>query len=132
MPNCDLLNPNAQDLRTSGGDFCSAMSNLNFGKKVFSNTYDPALLTGWGLRPSDWSFGASVMRELLPRVSLEVGYYRRWWGNFFVTDNRAVAASDYSSFSVVAPVDSRLPGGGGNTISGLFDVNNNKVGQIDN
>ena len=91
VPNCDLLNPAAQDLRTSGGDFCAGISNVNFGKKVFSNTYDPALLTGWGKRPSDWSFGASVQREVLPRVSVEVGYYRRWWGNFVVTDNLAVA-----------------------------------------
>src|SRR5206468_2805455 len=83
-------NPIPQDLRTSGGDFCGVMSNLNFGKSVFSNTYDPALLTGWGKRPSDWSLGASVMREVLPRVSLEVGYFRRWWGNFVVTDNLAV------------------------------------------
>jgi hypothetical protein len=132
VPDCDLLNLAAQDLRASGGDFCAGASNVNFGKKVFSNTYDPDLLTGWGKRPSDWSFGASVQREVLPRVSLEVGYFRRWWGNFVVTDNQAVAASDYTAFSVVAPSDARLPGGGGNTISGLYDVDPAKFGQTNN
>ena len=55
---CDLLNGNAQDLRTSGGDFCGAFSNRNFGTTTFSNTIDPSILHGWGVRPSDWNLGA--------------------------------------------------------------------------
>ena len=39
---------------------------------------DPTLLNGWGVRPSDWQIGASVQQQLLPRVSVEVGYFRRW------------------------------------------------------
>ena len=49
-PDCDLLNPQAQDLRPSGGDFCGLSSNLNFGRPVFSITYDPETITGWGKR----------------------------------------------------------------------------------
>ena len=71
-----------QDLRTGGGDFCGALSNMNFGKPLFTNTYDPAILEGWGVRPSDWQIGVSVQQELLPRVSVEVGYYRRWLTHF--------------------------------------------------
>ena len=32
-PDCDLLNPLANDLRASGGDFCGQISNLSFGQK---------------------------------------------------------------------------------------------------
>ena len=31
IPDCDLLNPNAQDLRLSGGDSCGRVANTNFG-----------------------------------------------------------------------------------------------------
>src|SRR4029077_17698997 len=112
-PDCDLLNPAAQDLRTGGGDFCAAISNQNFGKAVFSNTIDSDILQGSGVRGADWQIGASVQQELLPRVSIEVGYFRRWLQNFLVTDNLSVLASDFGTFSVAAPLDPRLPGGGG-------------------
>src|SRR5690606_3742339 len=32
VPDCDLLNPAAQDLRPSGGDFCAALNNQSFGQ----------------------------------------------------------------------------------------------------
>ena len=54
---------------------------------------DPGLLVGWGVRPRDWQFGVSVQQQLLPRVSLEVGYLKRWLQNFTATDNLAVTPS---------------------------------------
>ena len=121
-PDCDLRNPQAQDLTASGGDFCGLNSNLNFGRPVFSTTYDPDTITGWGKRGYDWNFGVQVQQEVLPRVSVNVGYFRRIFGNFFVTDNLAASAADYNTFSITAPADSRLPGGGGYTVSNLYDV----------
>ena len=121
-PDCDLLNPQAQDLSASGGDFCGLSSNLNFGRPVFSITYDPDTITGWGKRSYDWNFGVQVQQELLPRVSVNVGYFRRIFGNFFVTDNLATSAADYNTFSITAPADPRLPGGGGYTVGNLVDV----------
>ena len=119
---CDLPNVNAQDLRTSGGDFCGQISNLNFGRSTPQLSYDPTVMQGWGVRPGDWQIGVTLQRELVPRVSLEVGYTRRWLQNFTVTDNRATTVADYTPYSITAPLDPRLPGGGGYAVSGLYDV----------
>ena len=131
VPDCELLNPAAQDLRTSGGDMCGPWTNLNFGKSVATTTYDPEILRGWGLRPYSWDLTATVQQQLAARVSLEVNYIRRIYGNFLVTDNRAVGPADFDPFTITAPVDSRLPGGGGSVIAGLYDVKPDKFGQVD-
>ena len=132
VPDCNLLNPAAQDVRPSGGDFCAAMAGPTFGTDVLTNTYDPEILEGWNVRPHNWTFGVAVQHELLPRLSVLASYNRRWFQNFLVTDNLAVDASDYTSFSVAAPPDGRLPGGGGYVISGLYDVNPLLFGQTRN
>jgi hypothetical protein len=132
IPDCNLNDGNAQDLRGSGGDACGAWANRNFGTAIFSNTIDPDILSGWGVRPSDWQVGVSVQHEVLPRVSIEVGYFRRWFQGFTVTDNRAVTAADFDQFSVTAPSDPRLPGGGNYTLSGLYDVRPALFGVTDN
>ena len=131
-PDCDLLNPLANDRRTTGGDFCGQMSDVNFGQKLLSDNFDPDLLDGWGVRPSDWSFGVSVQQQLSSRMSVEVAYHRRSFAGFTVSDNQLTNPSDYSAYSVVAPQDPRLPGGGGYTVSGLYDVAPALSGRIDN
>ncbi len=122
-PDCDLTNPLAQDNRASGGDLCGVVSNTNFGRPTPSLSYDPEVLNGWGTRPYQWEFSASVQRRLARGVSLDVGYFRRWYGNFGVTDNLNLAPSDFDAFSVTAPADSRLPGGGNYVVSGFYDLN---------
>ena len=74
---------------------------------------EPDVLNGWGRRPVDWQWGVNVQQELMPRVSLEVGYNRRWWSNFTAVDNTLVGPADYQKWTITAPKDSRLPGGGG-------------------
>ena len=92
LPDCVLNNLAAQDLRAIGGDFCGAVSNASWGQDVLTNNYDPALLSGWGVRPSDWNFGASVQQQLLARMSVEFAYHRRSFRGFTVTDNTAGCA----------------------------------------
>ena len=121
---CDLLNAAVQDLRATGGDLCG-QGDANYGKNRSSTALDPSILNGWDARPNDWQFGVSVQQEVMPRVSVEVGYYRRWWPIYDgvdVTDNIAVASSEFGQFSVVAPTDSRLPNGGSYTINGLYNI----------
>jgi hypothetical protein len=123
VPQCDLLNPAAN------GE-CGAMVNQNFGKEFFTRTFDPAFIHGFGVRPYNWEMGVSVQQEVAPRVGVTVGYFRRWFGNFYTLDNTLVAASDFTQFSVPIPVDPRLPGGGGGVVSGIYNINPNKVGQV--
>ena len=40
-----------------------------------------------------------------------------------VTDNLAVAPSDVNGYTVMAPSDARLPGGGANSIGPLYNLN---------
>ncbi len=122
-PDCSLENPAAQDNRATGGDFCGALTNGNFGKPIFGNSFDSTNMGGWGVRPNDWGVVASVQQQLLARTSVEISYSRRWLNNFTATDNILAAAADYAQFSVTAPTDPRLPGGGGYPISGLYNIN---------
>lgn len=132
VPDCDLMNAAAQDLRASGGDVCGAMSNTRFGQYVLTNDFAPEILEGWGVRPSDWHLSASLQQQLGGRSSVTVTYTRRWFDGFFVVDNRALGPSDLTPFSIEAPRDPRLPGGGGYVVSGLYDVVPEKFGQVDN
>lgn len=112
---CDLRNPARQDNLAAGGDLCAALggNNLNWGLLDPNLTViDPEILGGRGVRPYNWQFGASVQHEVLPRLSVDVGYNRRWWGNFFVTVNTLVDASDYDVYSVPLPNHPMLPGAG--------------------
>ena len=113
---CDLLSPFLQNTSVSGGDVCGALTgaNLNFGSLNPNTTrVDPEILSGWGVRPYNWNSNVSVQHELRPGISVDVGYSRRHWGNFFVTYNELVDASDYDVWSVPVPNDPRLPNAGG-------------------
>ena len=61
-------------------------------------------------------------------MSLDVTYWRTWFGNMAVIDSRALSSADYDTFSITAPTDPRLPGGGGYVISGFSDIKPTKFG----
>jgi hypothetical protein len=125
VADCDLLNP------VANGE-CGAFSNVNFGRNLYTNSYDATVIEGWGVRPYQWEFSAALQREIIPRVAGSIGYFRRWYGNFIITDNRAVGPEDFNTFSVAVPSDTRLPNGGGYTLDGFLNVTPQKFGLVDN
>jgi hypothetical protein len=110
IPQCDLMNPLAN------GE-CGPWQSPSFGQPLTAAPINPEILEGWNVRPSDWQFGASVQHALHPRVSAEVGYYRRWFQGFTVTDNLASTPADYTLYTFTAPQHSLLPNGGGYKVS---------------
>jgi hypothetical protein len=122
VPDCVLTN------NAANGE-CAAVANNAFGTTRAGDQFDPDLLGGWGNRNYNWEFMVGAQHEIVPRVAVDVGYFRRWFGNFQVTDNLLVGPEDFTEFSLTVPTDSRLPNGGGYTVSGIYDVNPNKFGQ---
>jgi hypothetical protein len=131
-PDCDLLNPAAQNLSASGGDNCGAWNNNTFGTEVFSTTYDPDMFRGWYTRPMDWQIGTSVQREVMARMSVEVGYHNRWIDKWTLIKNTLNSHADFQPYSVTAPVDARLGVASGRTIDDLWNIIPAKFGQINN
>jgi hypothetical protein len=114
IADCNLANPDAN------GE-CGAMANRAFGTQQVSQITDADLRTGWNKRLYNYEFSTGVQHELMPRVSLDVAYYRRIYGNLTTSDNLALSAGDFDEFKFAVPTDSRLPGGGGYTVT-LYDL----------
>ncbi len=71
-----------------------------------------------------------MQHEVVRGVGIDVGYFRRSYGNFTVSQNRAVTPANFTAYSIPVPVDPRLPNSGG-TLGGLYNVNPDKFGQVD-
>ena len=108
------------------------LSNSAFGTAVINTTWADDLVTGWHTRNYNWQGSASLSHELRPGLGFEVSYFRTSYGNLLVTDNVMVTPADYSPYCVTAPVDGKLPGGGGNQICGLYDINPSANGKVQN
>jgi len=108
------------------------LSNARFGQVVTETTVADDVASGFGARPYTWQGSASVQHELGPATSVNLTYYRTWYGNFLANDNLSVSAEDYDPYCISAPVDARLPGGGNERICGLYDITLAKFGQVDN
>jgi len=117
---CNLQNPLANGT-------CGPLAAPTFGTQVApTTTYDPAVVTGWGVRPYNWELQTSIQQQVAPRVSVYVGYSRRWFGNFFATQNTAVTNASYTPYCIGVPTAPgvtgvSLPGAGGQQC-GYFDL----------
>ena len=90
------------------------MNDKSLGKEKFTRTYDPGLTTGYGNRPYNWGLGALGPagnpparlggRRLFPQLVEQLVRGRQPGDHGW---------RDYTPFSIRAPVDPRLPGGGG-------------------
>jgi hypothetical protein len=108
--------------------------------QAYCNAYGESVLDGWGRRRDEWQFGVGIQHEILPRLSGELTWNRRSYANILVTDtlnigcdrfNGAVDVTtcqdnmlnysnpSYDFYSYTAPVDARLPNGGGYRVLGL-------------
>ena len=125
VPDCDLRNPLAN------GE-CGAFANSKFGTVNVTTRYADQVLTGWGLRPHNWQTNLALQQELRPGMALNVSYYRTSYGNFFVTDNVAVTSASFNEYCITTPADSRLPGGGGQRMCGLYDISPSAFGSVNN
>jgi hypothetical protein len=125
VPDCNLRN------FAANGE-CGPIQNSNFGRTAITTRYSGEAITGWGGRDYHWDTSVELQHQLGSSVSASVGYYRNWYGNFLVTDNLLVAPGDYTPYSIVAPVDPRLPGGGGYVVGGLYDISPLKFADVDN
>ena len=119
----------------------------------YCNQYGDSVLNGWGERRGEWQFGLGIQHEILPRLSGEFVYHRRTYSNITMSDQlhdrlrpvqrRATCTTcqddsllnysnpSYDFFTVKAPTDPSLPGGGGYTILGLYDVHDIRRGAGD-
>jgi len=125
IPDGDPTNP-------ALNDELGPRTNGLFASSATPIVYDPST-QGWRKRPdSNWEVSAGIQHELIPRVSINAAYFRRMYETFLVTDNVAVAPTNYDPYCVTTPIDSRLPGGGGQQLCGLYDLNPTKVGSTQN
>jgi hypothetical protein len=101
--------------------------NVNFGLDTGTTHLDPSLP-----RSYNWEEMLLIQHELRAGFAITAGYYSRQYYNLTWTDNLLVDPNrDYTPFTIVAPADPRLPGGGGQLIT-LYNLSPAKLGLVDN
>jgi len=105
VPDCVLTNPAANGECGPG--------NPGFLNPIPPLTTNPDLTGGWNSREYSWDLNVGITQQIAPRVSVQVDYIRRSWGNLTATVNRGWTPADFDTFTYTAPLDPKLPGGGG-------------------
>jgi hypothetical protein len=120
---CNLLNA------AVNGE-CAAGNPL-FGKSVSALAVDPATTSGWNTREYSWDLTAGVTQQIAPRVSVEVDYVRRSWGNLPATINRAWTPADFDAFVYNVPNNPLLGSNAGQALT-FYDIKPEKFALSDN
>ena len=121
IPDCDLTNAAGQGPTLAGGlqqvDTCGVVTGA--GALMYSNVAVPQRAAdddaryGWGKRAYSWEFALAGQRELTRGISISGGYFRRWFGNFLVTDDLSHTAADYDRFSITQSLIPPAPASAG-------------------
>jgi Carboxypeptidase regulatory-like domain len=109
IPDCDLTNPAAQGPGTANPQVDTCGVPTGQGPLMYQNSPGAALAAGddnarygWNNRSYSWEFSLSAQRELTRGVSIYGGYFRRLFGNFFVTDDLSHTVNDFQQYSVTS------------------------------
>src|SRR5207249_7963658 len=105
-------------------DTCAAVTGANAlmyqNAAAAQNSGDDGSRFGWNLRPYSWEFSLSGQHELTKGVSIYGGYFRRWFGNFLVTDDLNHTASDFERFGITPPGAPPASAGGATLPSTIY------------
>jgi hypothetical protein len=130
--------PSASQLFTANS-ICGRTENSSQLHRDYCAASGQDLMSGSGVRRSEWQFGLGVQHEVLPRLSAEVTYNYRKYQHLTDTDTVGLGCDyflgsdpdqcfadimnfkhpNYDFYSIRVPVDPRLPNGGGYVIKGL-------------
>jgi hypothetical protein len=138
IPDCDLTNPRSQGPTQTGVDnqidTCLAPTGVN--ANFYDTTLRPNLAVmddaryGWGKRPYSWEFAVAGQHEVGRGVAVNGGIFRRWFGNFLVTDNTSATVDDFTPYSITPELIPAAPAtAGGETLpsdintTGFFNLN---------
>jgi hypothetical protein len=113
-PDCDLINPGPN------GECFALTAPIGDPNSVVH--WDPNVLNGWGVRPSDNEILVGLQQQLGNRLTLDLQWTRHSFGNLFATQHLATPPNAFDSFCLTAPSNKQLPGGGGNQICGYADL----------
>jgi hypothetical protein len=100
---------------------CGPISLANFGKFIPTSTLFDEAVTKHN-RDYLWDINLELQHEVTRGLSVSADYNRNWDGSFTVMENTLLGPANFDEFCITAPVDAHLPGGGGNEICGLYDV----------
>jgi hypothetical protein len=122
LVDCNLQNTAAN---TAGGDTCGQL-NAPLGSLAIAATYDPAITSGFGVRPNDQEIDLGVQHAITHRLAADFQFSRHTFGNFIASYNSGRPPSDYNTYCVTTPTTSfnglTLPNGG-QQVCGFVDLN---------
>lgn len=131
IPDCNLANTGIQGPAGTAGAVLTTVDNcgqLNapLGSLAIAATYDPAITSGFGVRPNDREIDLGVQHAITHRLALDFQFSRHSFGNFIASYNSGRPPSDYNTYCVTAPTASfngnTLPNAG-SQICGFVDLN---------